>query len=135
MDYLFLAFAALLGVAGLSFVGFFIYKLMQTPEIGPKLRAFNWGFLALAGLIVLSGLALAVFGTGSLTDWGAVLATAALTFTLWILAAEGFGIGFKQQEEDGVGFLRFFQIGSSIIFCFSLAPAFFAFITYATRLT
>lgn len=134
MDYLFLAFVILLGLAGLVFVVFFIYKLMQTPEAGPKLRAFNRAFLVLAGLVVLTGLALAFFGSGTAATWGLVQATGAFALTLWILAAEGFGIGFKQMDEDGVGFLRFFQLGSSILLCLSFAPAFYACITYATQL-
>jgi hypothetical protein len=133
MDYLFLAFASLLGLGGLGFVGVFIYRLMQTPEAGPKLRTFNQIFLVLMGLVVLSGLGLALFGSNNLSDWGQVQAAGGLALALWVLAAEGFGIGFKQMEDDGVGYLRFFQLGSSIVLCFSLAPAFYAFVTYASR--
>lgn len=133
MDYLFLGFAIGLGLAGLGFVGVFIYRLMRTPDAGPGLKAFNQAFLGLVGLVVISGLALLIFGSGTAADWGGVQAAAGLALALWVLAAEGFGIGFKQMEEDGVGYLRFFQLGSSIVLCLSFAPAFYAIVTYATR--
>ncbi len=134
MDYLFLIFAGLLALGGLGFTGYFIFKIMRTPHAGAGLKAFNRVFLVSAGLIIAVGIFLAFFSSGIPAGWGIVLASGGVSISLLILAVEGFGIGFKQMEEDGVGFLRFFQIGSSIEFCLSLAPAFFAFITFATVL-
>ncbi len=134
MDYLFLAFVVLLVVAGLVFVGVFIYRLFTVPEFGVQGRKLNLVLLPIIGLVVLVSLGLALFGGGSTADWGAVIASGAGAFGLVILSGQGFWVGFKQMDEDGVGFLRFFQLGSSIILCLAFAPAFFAFITYATKL-
>lgn len=134
MDYLFLAFASILGLGGLSFTAYFAYSLLKTPQTGARTRSFNLWFLGLAGVVLLIGLALALFGDERTAAWGTVIAAADMAIVLLLLAAQGYGVGFKQMEEDGVGFIRFFQLGSSILFCLALAPAFFAFITYATRL-
>ena len=134
MDYLFLGFVILLGLAGLGFLVFFSYRLDRTPEIGSRLRRFNRGLLALTLLALVVGLGLAMAGSAPLSDWGLVLALGMLALTMLVLAAQGFGIGFQQQEQDGVGFIRFFQLGSAIILCLALVPAFIAFITFAARL-
>jgi len=133
MDYLFLTFALILGLGGLGFAAYFLYRLMRTPEAGPKLKAFNRAFFGLVGLLIVTGLALAIFGQAKAGEWGQMQAAAGLAVGLWVLAAEGYGIGFQQMEQDGVGFLRFFQLGSSVVLCLSLAPAFFALVTYAAR--
>ncbi len=133
MDYIFLVFAAILGVAGLIFAGYYIYRLMKTPEVGPKMRAFNRLFLGLVALGIIAGLFMALFGEGKIGLWGQVQAAGLLALALWIMAAEGFGVGFQQMEQDGVGFIRFFQLGSSVLLCYSLAPAFYAFITFGSN--
>ncbi len=134
MDYLFLGFVIVLGLAGLAFLLFFIYRLDRTPEIGAGVKRFNRGLLGLTALFFGGGLLLAILGTAPLSDWGLVIGLGILALTMLLLAAQGFGVGFQQQDQDGVGFLRFFQLGSAIIFCLALFPAFIAFITYAARL-
>jgi hypothetical protein len=130
----FLIFALALGVAGIGFAGFFSYKLVQNKYTGQHTRLFNIAFLTIAGIIFLISLALTLFAGGSLADWGLVVASADLAVVLFMLAGQGYGVGFKQMDEDGVGFIRFFQLGSSIMLCLAFAPAFFAFFTYATRI-
>ncbi len=134
MDYLFLGFVGLLGLLGMAFLTVFIYRLDRATELGPRMRRFNRGLLALAIAALLIGFSLAFLTSAPLSDWGLVLALTILTLTMLVLAATGFGVGFRQMEEDGVGFIRFFQLGSAIIFCLALVPAFIAFITYAARL-
>jgi|GEM_PF-3118835 len=134
MDYLFLAFVILLVLNGLVFVGVFIYRLFNVPELGAQGRRLNLILLPIIGLVVLINLGLAIFGDGNTADWGMVIASGAGAIGLVIISGQGFWVGFKQMDEDGVGFLRFFQLGSSVILCLAFAPAFFSFITYATKL-
>jgi hypothetical protein len=131
---IFIIFAVLLGIAGLGFAVFFVYNLMKSPHTGNKTRTFNLVLLAIAGMVLLGSLLLVLFAGGKLADWGMVIASAVLALVLFLFAGQGYGVGFKQMEEDGVGFIRFFQLGSSILLCLAFAPAFFAFIIYATRL-
>lgn len=134
MDYLFLIFVTLLGLAGLAFFGMFVYRLDRTPEMGRPMRQFNRGLVGLGLCGLVAGLALAIFTAAPLADWGLVLGLGLLAFVMLLVAAQGFGVGFQQMEEDGIGFLRFFQLGSAIVVCMAFAPAFVAFITYSTRL-
>ena len=134
MDYLFLGFVGLLILAGLGFLGYYIYKLDRTPEVSPRLRRINRFIVGAAGLIGLIGIGLGLGAASPLADWGLTIGLTILATAMLILAAEGFGVGFQQMDEDGIGFLRFFQLGSAIIFCMAFAPAFVAFIVYATRL-
>ena len=134
MDFLFLGFVAFLVVAGLSFLSVFIYRLDRTPEMTPRVRNFNRGMIAGASLILLVGVGTAYFAASPLADWGLVVGLAAFALMLVGLAAQGFGVGFQQMDEDGIGFLRFFQLGSAIVFCMAFVPAFIAFIVYASRL-
>lgn len=134
MDLLFLGFVTFLIIIGTGFLGVFIYRLDRTPEMTPRLRRINRWLVGLTGLILLGGLGLAFTVAAPLRDWGLFSALAALALLMVLLAAQGFGIGFQQMDEDGIGFLRFFQMGSAIIFCMAFVPAFIAFITYSTRL-
>jgi len=134
LDWIFVTFATVLGLLALLYVGFFVQNLLNVPEAGPRLRAFVSFFVLLTGVIAVLGTSAAFLAGPPLSDWGAVIAAADLTLLLLVLAAVGFSIGFRQMEEDGVGYLRFFQLGSSIVLVLAIAPAFFGFITYATRL-
>lgn len=134
MDYLFLAFVGGLALAGLAFLVVFVYRLDHTPEMSGFMRRFNRGLVGLALAALLVGLTLALVATRPLADWGLVVGLGSLAFMMLAQAAQGFGVGFQQMEEDGIGFLRFFQLGSAIILCMAFVPAFVAFITYATRL-
>jgi uncharacterized protein YacL len=134
MDYLFLGFVLLLVVLGTAFLAVFVYKLDRTPEMTRTMRRVNRLLLGLTGLILVAGLSLAFTMAAPLADWSLFVALTALAVLMILLAAQGFGIGFQQMDEDGVGFLRFFQLGSAIILCMSFVPAFIAFITYSTRL-
>jgi hypothetical protein len=133
-DELFLGFAVVLGILGTIFVSVYVYRLLKVPEMGKSGRTINLVFLAGAGVFFLVGMGLTFFGSDKASDWGLFLSSATLAVALLWLAAQGFGVGFKQMDEDGIGFLRFFQLGSSIVLCLSLAPAFFAFITFASKL-
>ncbi len=133
-DSAFLIFTIILGLLGTGFACFYAYKLLQTPEMGSKGRRFNIVFLIIAGLILVTGLVLAFAGSGRIADWGTFLATGIVAVTLLWLAAQGFGVGFRQMEKDGIGFLRLFQLGSSIILCLAIVPAFYAFVTFATKI-
>lgn len=134
MDYLFLGFVIFLILIGTAFLGVFVYRLDRTPEMTPRLRRVNRLLVGLTGLILVVGLGLAFTAAAPLADWGLFAALSALAVLMVMLAAQGFGIGFQQMDEDGIGFLRFFQLGSAIIFCMAFVPAFIAFITYSTRL-
>ena len=134
MDYLFLTFVTALGIGGLTFLAVFIYRLDRTPEMTPGVRRFNRGLVGLAGLVGLIGLGLALLASAPLSDWGLVVGLGVFALMLIMLAAQGFGVGFQQMDEDGIGFLRFFQLGSAILFCMAFVPAFIAFIIYASRL-
>ncbi len=134
MDYLFLGFVSFLGVLGLAFAGVFFYQLDRVPQMTGRVRRFNRIFVGLAGLALVVGLGLALGAGRPASDWGLVVGLGALALALLTLAAQGFGVGFQQMDEDGIGFLRFFQLGSAIILCLAFVPAFIAFITYATRL-
>ncbi len=134
MDFLFLGFVTFLILIGTAFLGFFVYRLDQTPEMTPRLRRVNRLLVGLTGVILVVGLILAFMAAGSLADWGLFAALSAMAVLMILLAAQGFGIGFQQMDADGIGFLRFFQLGSAIVFCMAFAPAFIAFITYSTRL-
>ena len=134
MGLLFLSFVCILAIFGTAFPVAFIYKLDQTPEMPPRMRLINRALIALAGVILIAGLAASSFADPPLADWGQFVSLATLAVVMLFLAAQGFGIGFQQMEEDGIGFLRFFQIGSAIVFCMAFVPAFIAFITYSTRL-
>ena len=134
MDYLFLGFVTFLILIGTAFLGVFVYRLDRTPEMTPRLRRVNRLLVGLTGFILVVGLVLAFTMAAPLADWGLFTALSALAVFMVLLAAQGFGIGFQQMDEDGIGFLRFFQLGSAIIFCMAFAPAFIAFITYSTRL-
>ncbi|HEX2913069.1 MAG TPA: hypothetical protein VH186_19850 [Chloroflexia bacterium] len=134
MDYLFLLFVALLVIAGLGFLIFYIYRLDHTPEMTSAMRRVNRGLLGIGGLLVLAGLLTTFFSNAPLADWGLVIALGVLAVVMLVLAAQGIGIGFQQMEEDGIGFLRFFQLGSAIVVCMAFVPAFIAYITFATRL-
>lgn len=133
-DPIFLVFTILLGLAGTAFFGYYTYKLDKTPEIKNKRRMFNRGLLALGILFFVVGLALSLLATGTLADWGLVLGLSAIASVMFLLAAQGFGVGFQQMDEDGIGFIRFFQLGSAIIICLAFVPAFIAFVTYNSRL-
>ncbi len=134
MDYLFLGFVIFLALLGLSFLGFFIYRLDRTPEMTPRIRRFNRTMIALGAVCLSSGFALTFLTTPPLADWGLVAGLSVLALVMVMLAAQGFGVGFQQMDEDGIGFLRFFQLGSAIIFCMAFVPAFIAFVTYAGKL-
>ncbi len=134
MDWIFVTFAAVLGLMALLYVGFFVQNLLNVPEAGPRLRTFVGFFVLLTGVVAVLGVGAALLIGPPLSDWGAVIAATDLTVLLVVLAGVGFSIGFRQMEEDGVGYLRFFQLGSSIVLVLAIAPAFFGFITYATRL-
>jgi hypothetical protein len=134
MDFLFLGFVVFLLIIGITFLGVFVYRLDRTPEMTPRLRRINRLLVGLTGLILAGGLGLGFTAAAPLADWSLFIALVALAFLMVVLAAQGFGIGFQQMDEDGVGFLRFFQMGSAIIFCMAFVPAFIAFITYSTRL-
>ncbi|NWJ47175.1 MAG: hypothetical protein HXX08_15040 [Chloroflexi bacterium] len=131
-DTLFLIFAGALGIAGLVFVGIFTYRLLRVPEMGKLGRRVNLVILALASIAALVGTGFAITTSGRAADWGNFIASATLAITMLWLAAQGFGVGFKQMNEDGIGFLRFFQLGSSIVLCLALVPTFNALLTWAT---
>lgn len=134
MDYLFLGFVAFLVIIGTIFLGVFVYRLDRTPEMTPRLRRVNRTLVVLTALVLAVGLALSLLAAAPLADWGLFAALTGLAVLMLLLAAQGFGIGFQQMDEDGIGFLRFFQLGSAIVFCMAFVPAFIAFITYSTRL-
>lgn len=134
MGLLFVTFVFALAICGTAFLGVFVYKLDQTPEMSPRLQRFNRAVLAVTGIVLVAGFILSSLADPPMADWGQFVALAALALLMLFLAAQGFGIGFQQMDEDGVGFLRFFQIGSAIVFCMAFVPAFVAFITYSTRL-
>jgi hypothetical protein len=134
MGLLILSFVFILAIFGTAFLGVFIYKLDQTPEMTPRMRLINRALVVVAGVILTGGLAVSSIADRPLADWGQFVSLAVLAIMMLFLAAQGFGIGFQQMEEDGIGFLRFFQIGSAIVFCMAFVPAFVAFITYSTKL-
>ena len=134
MGLLYLSFVFILAIFGTAFLGVFIYKLDQTPEMSPRLRQVNRAFEAVTGLILIVGLVISATADPPLADWGQFVSLVSLAVLMLFLAAQGFGIGFQQMDEDGIGFLRFFQLGSAIIFCMAFVPAFIAFITYSTKL-
>lgn len=134
MGLLILSFVVCLAICGTAFLGVFIYKLDQTPEMVPRMRRFNRRMVVITVLILVAGINLSLFLDPPLADWCQFGALVALAAMMLFLAAQGFGIGFQQMDEDGVGFLRFFQLGSAIVFCMAFVPAFVAFITYSTRL-
>jgi hypothetical protein len=131
---LFIVFAVILGVAGFGFTGFFIYNLMKNRHTSARTRRFNLIFLAIAILVLLISLSLVLFGNAELADWGWLIGSLDLAIAIVLFAGQGYRVGFRQMEEDGVGFIRFFQLGSSILLCLAIAPAFFALLVYATRL-
>src|SRR5438045_8746528 len=111
MDYLFLGFVTFLVIIGVIFLGVFVYRLDRAAEMAPRLRRVNRLLVGLTGLIVVVGLGLAFMAAAPLADWGLFAALSALAVLMLLLAAQGFGIGFQQMDEDGIGFLRFFQLG------------------------
>ena len=134
MDLTFIVFATFLGLLALAYVGYFISNLINVSEVGPGLRSFVMSFVTITGTIALVGGLAGILLSPSVSDWSIIIAAVDLTVMLLVLAGIGFSIGFRQMEEDGVGYLRFFQLGSSIVLVLAIAPAFFAFITYATRI-
>jgi hypothetical protein len=135
MDWIFVIFALALGILALVYVGFFVYRLLGVPEAGPRLRSFTRFFVGLILLIVAVSIIVGLVASTPISDWGAVVAASAITLLLLVVAVLGFSIGFRQMDEDGIGYLRFFQLGSSIILTLAIAPAFFAFVTYSTKLS
>ena len=134
MGLLILSFVYILGIIGTAFLGVFFYRLDTAPEMTPTMRQVNRMLLVITGLVVVSGMALSFIAEEPLADWGQFVSLAGLALMMLFLAAQGFGIGFRQMDEDGVGFLRFFQLGSAIIFVLAFAPAFVAFVTFSTKL-
>lgn len=135
MGLLFLSFVLVLAICGTAFLVVFVYRLDQTPEMPPRMRQINRALLAVAGVILVGCLVISSLADNSLADWSQFVSLVTLAVVMLLLAAQGFGIGFQQMDEDGVGFLRFFQLGSAIIFCMAFVPAFIAFITYSTKLS
>lgn len=134
MGLLVLSFVYILAIFATAFLGVFIYKLDQTPEMSLRMRLVNRTLIGITLAVVIVGLTLSVLTDPPLADYSSVAALATLAVTLLFLAAQGFGIGFQQMDEDGVGFLRFFQIGSAIVFVMAFVPAFVAYITFSTKL-
>jgi hypothetical protein len=134
MGLLIVSFVFILAICGTAFLGVFVYKLDQTPEMLPRMRQVNRVLMGITVVALMVGMLLSLLLDPPLADWCQFIALALLALTMLFLAAQGFGIGFQQMDEDGVGFLRFFQLGSAIVFVMAFVPAFVAFITFSTRL-
>lgn len=134
MGLMIVSFAFCLAICGTAFLGVFVYKLDQAPEMLPRMRLVNRVLMGITVVALVIGMTLSYIFDPPTADWCQFIALALLALTMLFLAAQGFGIGFQQMDEDGVGFLRFFQLGSAIVFVMAFAPAFVAFITFSTRL-
>jgi hypothetical protein len=134
-DNIFLIFTIILAAAGLSFFGYYFYRLDRTPEIKPARRNFNRALLGIGSLVFAVGTGISFLASAPLADWGYVIGLGGLALTMFLLAFQGYGVGFEQMEEDGVGFIRFFQLGSTLVICIAFVPAFLAFVTYSSRLS
>ena len=133
MEALLLPFGAL-AIAAVAYVVYFVRRLLTAPDAGRTMRRFTLALLAIGGAVLVVAVAAAFVGTGRLSDTAQVVAAFDLTLMLMTLAVEGLGVGFRQMDRDGVGFIRFFQLGASIVLVLALAPAFYGYITLATRL-